>query len=93
MVALLTQIKTGYPGFEMNEIRYFVGLLLAVIISRGAYMNQNLQLEMAFVGYQKVCKHDFCSIKVKMWHIKQNMYIFCRFDEVSAIRKPKIITF
>ena len=27
-----------------------------------------------------------------MWHILQNMYIFCRFDEVSAIRNSKIIT-
>ena len=27
-----------------------------------------------------------------MSHILQNMHMFCRFDEVSAIRKPKIIT-
>ena len=35
----------------------------------------------------------FAQYKVKMWHILQNMYIYCRFDEVSAIRKSKIITF
>ena len=51
MVASFTEIKTGYRGFEINEIRYFVCLLLAVIISPGAYMNQNLQLEMAFTRY------------------------------------------
>ena len=27
-----------------------------------------------------------------MWHILPNLYIFCRFDAVSAIRKPKVIT-
>ena len=51
VVASFTEIKTGYRGFETNEIRYFVCLLLAVIISRGTYMNQNLQLEMAFSRY------------------------------------------
>ena len=51
MVASFTEIKTGYRGFEINEIRYFVCLLLAVIISPGVYMNQNLQLEMAFTRY------------------------------------------
>ena len=37
-------------------------------------------------------KMIFAQYKVKMWHILQNMYIFCCFDEVSAIRKPKIRT-
>ena len=37
-------------------------------------------------------KMIFAQYKVKMSHILQNMYIFCRFDEVSAIRKPKIMT-
>ena len=37
-------------------------------------------------------KMIFPQYKVKMSHILQNMYIFCRFDEVSAIREPKIIT-
>ena len=31
VVASFTEIKTGYRGFETNEIRYFVCLLLAVI--------------------------------------------------------------
>ena len=31
----------------------------------------------------------FAQYKVKIWHILQNMYIFCHFDEVAAIRKPK----
>ena len=35
----------------------------------------------------------FAQYKVKMQHISQYMYIFCRFDEVSAIRKPKMMTF
>ena len=35
----------------------------------------------------------FAQYKVKMRHISQIMYIFCRFDEVSAIRKPKMRTF
>ena len=51
VVASFTEIKTGYRGFETNKIRYFVCLLLAVIISRRAYMNQNLQLEMPFTRY------------------------------------------
>ena len=34
----------------------------------------------------------FAQYKVKMRHILQNIYIFCHFDEVLAIRKPKIIT-
>ena len=34
----------------------------------------------------------FPQYKVKMCHILQNIYMFCCFDEVSAIRKPKIIT-
>ena len=37
-------------------------------------------------------KMIFPQYKVKMSHILQNMYMFCRFDEVLAIRKPKIIT-
>ena len=37
-------------------------------------------------------KMIFAQYKVKMRHILQNMYIFGCFDEVSAIRKPKIIT-
>ena len=51
VVGPYTDIKTGYWGFEANEIRYFVCLLLAWIISRGAYINQNLQLEKAFARY------------------------------------------
>ena len=35
----------------------------------------------------------FAQYKVKMCHILQNMYIFYRFDEVSAIRKAKIMSF
>ena len=51
VVGPFTEIKTGYRGFEMNEIWYFVCLLLALTISCGAYMKQNLQLEMAFATY------------------------------------------
>ena len=49
VVASFTEIKTGYRGFETNEIRYiryacyWQWLFL--------YMNQNLQLEMAFERY------------------------------------------
>ena len=32
-------------------------------------------------------KMIFPQYKVKMSHILQNMYMFCRFDEVLAIRK------
>ena len=35
----------------------------------------------------------FAQYKVKLGHILQSMYIFWCFYEVSAIRKPKIITF
>ena len=49
VVGPFTEIKTSY--FEMNEIRYFVCLLLALIISRREYMKQNLQLERAFAKY------------------------------------------
>ena len=51
VVGPVTEIKTGYQGFQTNEIQYFVCLLLALIISRRAYMNQNLQLEMDFARY------------------------------------------
>ena len=37
-------------------------------------------------------KMIFPQYKVKMSHILQNMNIFCRCDEVSAIKKHKIIT-
>ena len=33
MVGPFTEIKTGYRGFETNEIGYFVCLLLALISS------------------------------------------------------------
>ena len=48
VVGPFTEIQTGYRGFEMNEIRYFVCLLICSKIIRTAYMRQNLQLEMAF---------------------------------------------
>ena len=63
VVASFTEIKTGYRGFETNKIRYFICLLLAVIISRGAYMNQDLQLEMAIKTYVNMI---FAQYKVKM---------------------------
>ena len=55
-------------------------------------MSHNLQMEMTFTGYYKVPeKLDFCSINVT--YMLQNVYIFCRFDEVSCIIKPRIMTF
>ena len=62
VVASFTEIKTGYRGFETNEIRYFVCLLLAVI-----YFSRDVhELELAtgngFRENLNVCKHDFCSI-------------------------------
>ena len=48
MVGPFPEIKTGYRGFEMNEIRYFVCLLVCSKIIRTPYMRQNLKLEMAF---------------------------------------------
>ena len=51
VVGPFTEIKTGYRGFEMDEIRYFVCLLLALIFFFMVDMNQNLQLEMAFARY------------------------------------------
>ena len=49
MVGLFPEIKTGYQGFEMNEIWYVICLLVCSKIIRTAYMRQNLKLEMAFV--------------------------------------------
>ena len=46
-----TEIKTGYRGFETNEIRYFVCLLVCSKIICMVYMRQSLKLEMAFVRY------------------------------------------
>ena len=48
VVGPFPEIKTGYRGFESNEIRYFVCLLVCSKIIRMAYMRQNLKLEMAF---------------------------------------------
>ena len=48
VVGSFTVIRTGYRGFEMNKIWYFVCLLVYSKIIRTAYMRQNLQLEMAF---------------------------------------------
>ena len=67
VVGPFTEIKTGYQGFELNEIWCFVCLLLAFIISRGAYINQNLQLEMSFARYiKKYVNMTFAQYKVKM---------------------------
>ena len=38
----VTEIKTGYRGFEMNEIRYFECLLVCSEIIHTEYMSQNL---------------------------------------------------
>ena len=35
---IVYKIKNSYQGFETTEIRYFICLLLAVIISCGSYM-------------------------------------------------------
>ena len=63
VVGLFTEIKTGYQGFETNEIRYFVCLLLALIISHLAYMNQNLATGN---GFCEILKSTFAQYKVKM---------------------------
>ena len=47
VVGLFTEIQTGYRGFETNEIRYFVCLLVCSKITHTAYMRQISKLEMA----------------------------------------------
>ena len=59
VVGPFPEIKTGYWGFETNEIRYFICLLVCSKIIRTAYMKQNLKLEMAFVRNHYVRKYDF----------------------------------
>ena len=42
VVGSFREIRTGYRGFETNEIRYFVCLLVYSKIIRMVYMRQNL---------------------------------------------------
>ena len=42
VVGPFIEIKTGYRGFEMNEIRYFACILVCSKIIRMAYTKQNL---------------------------------------------------
>ena len=53
VLASFTEIKTGYRGFEMNKIRYFVCLLLAVIISRWGIHEPELKTGNGFHGILK----------------------------------------
>ena len=67
----------NFAGKTQGKCREFklekgVGTMLAVIISRGAYMNQNLQLKMAFMRFGDIKMYvnmTFAQYKVKMWHI------------------------
>ena len=52
-------------------------------------MGNYLQMEVAFARYYLVCK-NLIWLNIKYAH---KICIFCHFDEVSAFRKPKIITF